>query len=135
MSSKLLVSEFAVSVSIMTYGAAKEGYWPWPAALARVAFAFAVLSILALANEKFAALLGAGFLLAQIMKSPVDANGNFRFTGGIPKGIKYGLIPLKGVVTSGKASPPLQTWTPGGAKLPSLAPSGNSNNGGGVVSV
>src|SRR5215210_4190593 len=125
--SKLLTAEFGVSVAIMTYGAAKEGYWPWPASLARVAIGFAVLSLVAIWNERFAALLGAGFLLAQIMKTPVDANGNFKFTGGIPKGIKYGLIPLKGM--QGETTPPPKEWAPGTAKLPTLKPSNTPTPG------
>lgn len=131
---RVIAAEFAISISILTWGATRQGFWPWPASVARAAFAFAVLSLLGLINENFAALLGAGFLLAQILKTPVDANGNFKFTGGIPnpKDVAY---PLLDIVVGGKSKvKPEQRWTPGGAKLPTLKPS-SGNGTGGVVQI
>lgn len=133
---KLIAAEFVVSVSILGWGAAKEGFWPWPASVARAAFGFAVLSLVGLFNDRLAALLGAGFLLAQILKAPVDGNGNFRFTGGVPQGLAYGLLAIPGSGKKSTAERPDQTWTPGsgssnkGAALPAAQNKGN----GGIVS-
>lgn len=138
--SRVLVAEFAISVSLLSWGAVKEGFWPWPASVARAAFAFAVLSLLAMVNDRFAALLGAGFLLAQVLKSPVDANGNFRFTGGIPQGMAYGLLTVPGskahmerAKTDGGNS---KEFSPGGS-LGRNTPINEQppKNNGGVVSV
>ena len=117
---KLLTAEFGASVAIMSWGSMKEGYWPWPAALGRVAFAYAVLAIIALADSRIAGLLGAGFLIAQIVKSPVDANGNFKFVGGVPKGQFYPPLKLKGgkaersSYTASDAPKTAQPWSPKG---------------------
>lgn len=85
--SRILVAEFGISMGIVLWSATKRKYWPWPPNLNRIAFAYAILGLLSVANEKFAALLGAGFLMAQVVKTPVDAEGNFKFTGGIPPGV------------------------------------------------
>lgn len=121
---RVLAAEFAVSVSILGWGAVKQGFWPWPASVARSAFAFAVLSLIGLFDDRIAAVLGAGFLLAQVLRAPVDAQGNFKFTGGVPQGLAYGLLAVPGAASKDKSVPvrPEQSWTPGGAKLPSLQP-------------
>lgn len=138
---KVIAAEFAVSISILTWGATRQGFWPWPATVARTAFAFAILSLLGLLNEQLAALLGAGFLLAQILKTPVDANGNFKFTGGIPPAneVAYPLLDIPGVIKDSKAKRPNQKWAPGtgasnkGAELPITDKKTTGN--GGIVSV
>lgn len=134
---RIIAAEFAASVSIITYGSTKEGFWPWPANIARSAFAFAILSLLGLVNENLAALLGMGFLLAQILKTPVDENGNFKFTGGIEKQQSYLMLDLGGK-TEKKAQRSSQNWSPGGAsnKGAALPATGNQKpNNGGIVSV
>lgn len=123
---KVIAAEFAISLSIITWGATRQGFWPWPATVARAAFGFAVLSLVGLFNEQLAALLGAGFLLAQVLKTPVDGNGNFKFTGGIPnsKDVAYPLLDISN--GSQKTKRPDQKWAPGAAKLPSLKPTGTA---------
>lgn len=135
---KVIAAEFVASVAIISWGAVKEGFFPWPASVARAAFAFAVLSLLGLLNDRLAALLGAGFLLAQILKSPVDANGNFRFTGGIPQGLAYGLLTVPGskahLERAGRDGGASKEWTPGGTGR-SKPISDKTTGTGGVVSV
>lgn len=81
---KILAGELAISMAIVVWSAVKKRYWPYPPNAARVAFAYAIIGLFALLNDQFAALLGAGFLMAQVVKTPVDANGQFKFTGGLP---------------------------------------------------
>lgn len=113
-SSRVLVAEFGISAALMSWGAIKEGYWPWPPALARIAFAFALLSIVALVEERLAALLGAGFLIAQIVKTPQDADGNFRFVGGVPKDQFWGVLYIGGSPKSRAENKdvPDRVWSP-----------------------
>ncbi len=135
---KVIVAEFAVSISILTWGATRQGFWPWPATVARTAFAFAVLSLVGLLNENLAALLGAGFLIAQVLKTPVDGNGNFKFTGGIPPAneVAYPLLDIPGVKADSPAKRPDQKWSPGGASNKGAAlPADKKTGNGGVVSV
>lgn len=133
---RVIAAEFAISLSILTWGATRQGFWPWPASIARAAFAFAVLSLLGLISEEFAALLGAGFLLAQVLKTPVDANGNFKFTGGIPdpKDTAYPLLDI----AAQKTKRPEQKWTPGASSPNRAMPADQqkpTNGNGGVVNV
>jgi hypothetical protein len=81
---RLLAVELGVSMAIVIWGAARRNFWPWPPSINRTLFAYGILGVLAVGSEELAALFGAGFLLAQIVKTPVDENGYFKFIGGIP---------------------------------------------------
>lgn len=64
----LLVSEFIIASGINCWGALKEGIVPFPGTIARSAAAFGILGVVGMWQPKFAGLLGAGFLLALIVK-------------------------------------------------------------------
>ena len=81
-SSKILVGEFLVGLSFVSYAAIKNNYWPWPPTLVRMGIGFAVLGGLAMVNEDIAALLGAGFLIASFMK--LSQSGIANYKGGVP---------------------------------------------------
>lgn len=82
---RILAAEFGVSMAIVTWGAVNKKYWPYPINVNRTVFAYAIIGLFALINENLAALLAAGFILAQVVKTPLDSEGNFKFTGGIPE--------------------------------------------------
>lgn len=101
----ILVVEASVSAGINMWGALRKGYWPWPATFIRTGIAFALLLVLSLASEEMAALLGGAFLLAQILKTPTNSQGEFLFTGALPqegtKNFPYQLLKFGSADTSG----------------------------------
>ena len=66
---KMLAGEYMVSVSIVSWGALKAGYYPWPPSIVYTSIAYSLLSFVSLLDEDFASLLGGGFLLAQLIKA------------------------------------------------------------------
>lgn len=65
--SKVLASEFLISIAFNSYGAIKEKQVPWPGTMIRIAIAFGILGVIAQANEEIAELLGGAFLLASLV--------------------------------------------------------------------
>lgn len=68
-SNKVLAGEFCVALAINSWGAIKQGYAPWPGSVMRSAAAFGILGVAAIAAPDLATLLGAGFLLALLVKA------------------------------------------------------------------
>lgn len=67
--SKILAAEYAVSIAFNSWGAIKAQQVPWPGTIMRVTLAFGVLSVVAMADERIADLLGAGFMLASLLNT------------------------------------------------------------------
>lgn len=66
--SKVLAGEFFVAILFTSWGAIKFKYAPWPGNYVKVGIAFGILAILSMANERLAALLGAGFMIAILVR-------------------------------------------------------------------
>lgn len=66
---KILAIEFMISMGVVSWAPIKQGYYPWPPALIRTCVAYAILSLVSVIDDKMAALLGGGFLLAQLVLS------------------------------------------------------------------
>lgn len=64
---RLLAAEVVTALGITSWGAIKQGYAPWPPNIMYSCVAFFILSGVAVFNDKLAATLGAGFLLALIV--------------------------------------------------------------------
>jgi len=64
---RILAMEFMLSLAVVSWAPIKKGYYPWPPTIMRSAIAYAILSFVALVDDTFAAVLGGGFLLAQII--------------------------------------------------------------------
>jgi hypothetical protein len=65
---KTLAVEYLVSLSLVSWAAIKKQYVPWPPSIVYASIAFGILSFVSIADERIAELLGAGFLLAQLIK-------------------------------------------------------------------
>lgn len=68
MKSSILTTEFLISLGIVSWAPIKKGYYPWPPMVVRAAIAWSIISLVAAFEERFALLLGTGFLLAQLVK-------------------------------------------------------------------
>lgn len=67
--SKVLASEYMLSLGIVSWASIRKGYYPWPPAVVSTSVAFAILSFVSLVDENIAAWLAGGFLLAQLVKA------------------------------------------------------------------
>lgn len=72
--SKLLAAEYAVAVSVVSWSAIKgdkQGmhYWPWPPTIIMTTAAFGILGLVSSVQPELAGILGAGFLLAQLIRA------------------------------------------------------------------
>lgn len=65
---RTLAVEYIISLSLVGWAAVKKKYVPWPPSIMYTSIAFAILSFVSMADERLADLLGAGFLLAQLIK-------------------------------------------------------------------
>ena len=84
---KLFGVEFMLAVSINSWQALKLGQVPFPGMICRTAAAFGILSLVYYVDDDLAAVLGAGFLLALLVKS---ASGGFQVFGADdPDGAYY----------------------------------------------
>jgi len=71
---KMFAAEFIVAVGINSWQAIKAGQVPFPGTIIRTTAAFGILSLLWYVDDDLAALLGAGLLMALIVK---QASGGF----------------------------------------------------------
>ena len=84
---RILASEFVVAVGFSSWAALKSRQLPWPPTIIRTALAFGILYILAQASPELASALGAGFLLAQLIKV---LENKTPYTGGTPERMDTG---------------------------------------------
>lgn len=78
---RILAGEFAIALAISSWAAMRDGWWPWPGTVIKTGIAFSILGFVAMVDESFAALLGGGFLLADVLR--VYQTGK-PFLGGVP---------------------------------------------------
>lgn len=79
---KTLAMEFLIAVAFSSYSAVKAKEMPWPPTVVKTAIAFAIVGIVAAVNDRLAAVLGAGFLMAQLIKV---LDKKELYTGGAPE--------------------------------------------------
>lgn len=82
MSNRILAAEYVVAVGFSSWAALKSRQLPWPPTIIRTSVAFGILYILAQASPELAGALGAGFLLAQLIKV---LENKAPYTGGTPE--------------------------------------------------
>lgn len=64
---KVFTIEFFICVGIISWSNIKKGNVPWPGGIIASGIGIVIISMSAIIDEKLAALLGAGFLLAALM--------------------------------------------------------------------
>lgn len=103
---KLIGVEYVISVGIVSWSAIKGvnkdvivdrdpprkenqavHYWPWPPTIIMTSAAFGILGVFAAVQPELAGVLGAGFLLAQLLRSL--GKGDFFELSGIPNSPAY----------------------------------------------
>lgn len=65
---KILTGEFLVAILYSSWGSIKWGFAPWPGNYVKIGISFGILGILSMASEKLAALMGAGFIIAILVR-------------------------------------------------------------------
>lgn len=64
--------EYIIAIGITSWAAIKgdngQHYWPWPPTIIYTSIAFGILGLLAIPQPELAGVLGAGFMLAQLIK-------------------------------------------------------------------
>lgn len=78
---KILAIEFLVLLGVASWGALRKGYWPWPPTIIKTALFVSLLGILSAGSPELAAALGAGFIVANLVK--MYGSGT-TYMGGIP---------------------------------------------------
>lgn len=77
---KILAAEFFIAIMFSSWGAIKWKYAPWPANYVKIGVAFSILGLLSMGSEKLASLLGAGFMMAilvrEMSKGPIFRKPN-----------------------------------------------------------
>lgn len=77
----ILIGEYIIALGVSSWSAIKAHQAPWPPTVIKTSIAFGILGIAALGSPELATTLGAGFLLAQLIKT---LNGGTPYTGGVP---------------------------------------------------
>lgn len=77
---KMFGAEFCIAVGINSWQAMKVGQVPFPGMITRTAVAFGILSLVYYIDDDLAGILGAGFLIALIVK---QASGGFQAFGAV----------------------------------------------------
>lgn len=67
-STRVLAGEYTIAIAFVCWGAIKNKMAPWPPAIIYTSAAFGILGIFAYASPELAATLGAGFLLAALVR-------------------------------------------------------------------
>lgn len=78
----ILVGEYFVALAFSSWAAIKSKEAPWPPTLIKTSIAFGILGITSFGSPELAATIGAGFLLAQLIKV---LSKQSPYTGDAPK--------------------------------------------------
>lgn len=78
---RILAAEFVILVGIASWAALRKQYYPWPPTIVKTALFTSLLGIISAASEEFAATLGAGFILANLVKM---YSSGATYMGGLP---------------------------------------------------
>lgn len=79
---RVLAAEYVVAVGFSSWAALKSKQLPWPPTVIRTSVAFGILFMVAQVSPELASALGAGFLLAQLIKV---MENKAPYTGGTPE--------------------------------------------------
>ena len=91
--STILTGEYIIAISFASWGAIKNGFWPWPPTLVKISTAFLVFGIISMAAPEIGAALAGGTLLALFLKE--YQNGFPSYQGGVPNGnLQWPGVPL-----------------------------------------
>lgn len=78
---RTLAIEAVVALGVSSWAALKDGQLPWPPTIVMTCLAFGILNTFTFFDERIAMVLGAGFLLAQLLKLYETGKP---YTGGAP---------------------------------------------------
>jgi hypothetical protein len=78
---RVLAVEFAVLIGVASWAAIKKKYFPWPPTIVKTAVFVSLLGVVSVASDELAAWLGAGFILANLVRT---YQGHNPYTGGLP---------------------------------------------------
>lgn len=97
-SSKVLAAEYTIALAFASWAAIKSKQMPWPPTIVKSSIAFGILAVTSTVSAELAATLGAGFLLAQLMRA---LEKKPPYTGGAPEnqGGGIGMIPTPSAKT------------------------------------
>lgn len=84
----VLIGEYLVALGFSSWAALKSQQAPWPPTVIKTGVAFTALGLLSFASAELASMLGAGFLLAQLIRV---MNNKDPYTGGVPTNIQFDL--------------------------------------------
>jgi len=120
---KIFTIEFFICIGIISWSNIKKGNVPWPGGIMLAGIGIVIISFSSVIDERLAALLGAGFLMAALMNVLTDVPGATPGTG-------------KATLNQVLDPPPTGTWdvltfgtaasTTGGSGAPT---SGGTSNG------
>jgi len=78
---RVLAVEFAVLIGVASWAAIKKKYFPWPPTVVKTAVFVSLLGVVSVASDELAAWLGAGFIVANLVRT---YQGNNPYMGGLP---------------------------------------------------
>lgn len=84
---RILAAEFVIALAFASWSAIKDKQLPWPPTVVKSAVAFGILGVTSTVSPELATVLGAGFLLAQLMRALEQKPA---YTGGAPKNLHDG---------------------------------------------
>lgn len=89
----VLAAECGIALAFASWYSLKDKQLPWPPTIVRSCLAFGILGVTASVSPELAATLGAGFLLAQVMRALEQKPP---YTGGAPTSVGDGIGELTG---------------------------------------
>src|SRR5882762_10735631 len=78
---KVFTIEFFICIGIISWSNIKKGNVPWPGGIMLAGIGIVIISFSSIIDERLAALLGAGFLMAALMNVLTDVPGATPGTG------------------------------------------------------
>src|SRR5882672_4878791 len=69
---KVFTIEFFICIGVISWSNIKKGNVPWPGGIMAAGIGIVIISFSGIIDERFAALLGAGFLMAALMNTLSD---------------------------------------------------------------
>jgi hypothetical protein len=97
--SSILAAECGIALAFASWASIKDKQLPWPPTIVKSCVAFGILGVTATLSPELAATLGAGFLLAQMMRA---LEKKPPYTGGAPVNLGDGTGELTGKTGAGQ---------------------------------
>lgn len=129
---RILAIEFLILIGIASWGALKKSYYPWPPTLVKTALFVSLLGVLSAASSDLAATLGAGFIVANLVR--MYGKGT-TYMGGLPTDNAGGVVGAGGLAPlSFKANTDTAPGSGGPGNPPGTKPVNPVNPGPGLGS-